>query len=83
MWAMAAGLRLAPKTKVRLKVEAYYDRGPFGDIDNVAKSVGDGLMLCCPGWDDRDIVELNVIRAKVPFEPFTRITVEVLEEGAG
>lgn len=77
--AMAAGLKLDSKDKVRLRVEMHFGKGLWPDASNVVKSVEDGLMLCCPEWDDRNVVEGYQVSTNAVDEPYTRVTVEVIE----
>lgn len=61
--AKAAGCRQQFEGPVCVEIDLFLHGGQFGDVDNYAKSILDGLNRVA--WDDdRQVVELHVYRHK-------------------
>jgi len=57
--AEAAGVKLEPLVPYELVIILYVSR--FNrDLDNMSKSIQDGLMRMNQGWDDKQVHSLNV-----------------------
>jgi len=73
--------RCDPKTPISVQLEISRSKSKRGDIDNIAKSILDGITKSQAVWaDDRDVMELSCSIA-TSNSPGVRVVIEV-QEGA-